>query len=443
MLGNGKHASMRCFSGPAIHGRPFAGAPHAARKPGSPTLVDQDLDPVAVQRATEALALVLGLPQQPTVEIVDSDRGKAGRAEVGKCDRDGNPADPWKPRREPLLSRKSNDHLFYGLNSAMARFDETQLRSLIDLQDAYEATLALWREVDRHAGRMTWKTIAGRDYLYHVHGDAGLGRSLGPRSPENERRYDEFRHGKQLTKAQLAATEPDMRRAAAVYVAVGLPVADSWAAKLFQHLDRERLMGKSVLVVGTNAMPAYQVEAQERMAARIHATRDTDLAWCAREDSDDAVLWPALREFDPTFRINAERPFQAIGKGSRELELLAAPSILHGLEAEPFRPVTNLEEQEWLLLGSPLRQVVCSLDRTPCGMVVPDPRFFALHKAWLAKKPDRDPRKAPKDARQAALVWAWLANMPRYPVDAEFLASVPSALKGTLSELTAASSEKA
>jgi hypothetical protein len=317
----------------------------------------------------------------------------------------------------------------------MATFDDTQLRALIDLQDAYEATLGLWRDLDRHAGRMNWKTISGRDYLYHVHGHEGVGRSLGPRSPDTEARFEAFRKGKQETKAQLAATEPDMRRAAAVYVAVGLPVVDSWAAKLFQHLDREGLMGSRVLVVGTNAMPAYQIEAQQRMATRIHATRDTDLAWRGGGGSEDAVLWPAIREFDPTFRVNAERPFQAIGRGSREIEVLAAPSVMATLKQEPFLPVPDLIEQEWLLLGEPVRQVICALDRTPCGVVAPDPRFFALHKAWLSRKPQRDPRKAPKDILQARLVWTWLTHMPRYPLDERFRTAVPGELKPFMAEL--------
>lgn len=61
---------------------------------------------------------------------------------------------------------------------------------------------------------MNWKTIAGRDYLYHVFGHAGVGKSLAPRSPDTEARYEAFRKGKQEAKAQLAATEPDLRRAA-------------------------------------------------------------------------------------------------------------------------------------------------------------------------------------------------------------------------------------
>lgn len=48
-----------------------------------------------------------------------------------------------------------------------------------DLRDAYEASLSLWREIDELDGRMAWKTVKGRDYLYHLHGHSGQGRSLG------------------------------------------------------------------------------------------------------------------------------------------------------------------------------------------------------------------------------------------------------------------------
>lgn len=316
-------------------------------------------------------------------------------------------------------------------------FAEAAPPSLIDLRDAYDATLQLWRTKDAVVGRMVWKTDKGRDYLCRAYGDAGNGQSLGPRSNETEALYERFRAEKSQTLQQLAETEPDLRRAAAVYVGLGLPVIDSWAAKLFQHLDRDDLLGTQVLVVGTNAMPAYQIEAQIRMPTRIHATRNTDLAWVGRDAHAGAVLWPALRELDPLFRINAERPFQALAKDARELELLAAPSRIGNLAAEPFRPAA-LPEQEWLLLGTPLRHAVASLNRTPTALVVPDPCYFLLHKAWLSHKLERAPLKATKDMTQARLVWGWLPLMARYPIDRTFLASVPAVLQNALAELQTA-----
>jgi len=313
--------------------------------------------------------------------------------------------------------------------------DDTALRVVIDLRDAYDATMALWRSIDEVEGRMAWKTVSGRDYLYHLHGRMGNGRSLGPRSQETERLCETFRAKKTATKDQLAATEPDLRRAAAMYVAAGLPVVDSWSAKLFQHLDRHKLLGPVVIVVGTNALPAYQLEAQVRTAKRIHATRDTDVAWVDRRQHNEPVLWPVLREFDPTFQINAEQPFQAIGRGSRELDVLASPQLLPLLSSEPFR-LAELPEQDWLLLGDPVRHVVTALDRTPTAIIAPDPRYFALQKAWLSRKPERDALKKPKDWLQAQTVWTWLSEMPRYRVDPPFLQSLPSPLAALAAELS-------
>ncbi len=74
-------------------------------------------------------------------------------------------------------------------------------------------------------------------------------------------------------------------------------------------------------MLGANAMPAYQIEAQLRTGQRLHATRDTEIAWIKAEDPGEPVLWPVLREFDPAFTTNQKRPFQAMGRGQRELDL--------------------------------------------------------------------------------------------------------------------------
>ncbi len=99
---------------------------------------------------------------------------------------------------------------------------------------------------------------------------------------------------------RLAATEPYLRRAARVCAAVGLPVSDSWAEKLFQYLDRDGVMGRYVMVVGTDAMPAYQIEAQQQLPTRMYATRDTVLAWRGHAAGGGPVLWPAIRELGNT-----------------------------------------------------------------------------------------------------------------------------------------------
>jgi hypothetical protein len=89
-----------------------------------------------------------------------------------------------------------------------------------------------------------------------------------------------------------------------------------------------------------------------------------------------------------------------------------------------------LPEQEWLLNGRPIDRVVGVRDGEAARLVVPDPRWFALQKLWMAEKPGRNPQKKPKDHKQGiALLNAVWQAMPHYPLDADFAGSLPDELK--------------
>jgi hypothetical protein len=63
-------------------------------------------------------------------------------------------------------------------------------------------------------------------------------------------------------------------------------------------------------------------------------------------------------------------------------------------------------------------------------VTAPDPRWFALHKLWLAQKPTRDRLKIAKDERQGMAVLDMVANhMPHYPLDSAFRAELPEELQ--------------
>lgn len=59
-------------------------------------------------------------------------------------------------------------------------------------------------------------------------------------------------------------------------------------------------------------------------------------------------------------------------------------------------------------------------------MQVPDPRAFALYKAWLSQEKTRDPIKRQHDAGQAkiavAIVGQYLPNLPFLPDQLRYLA---------------------
>jgi hypothetical protein len=316
-------------------------------------------------------------------------------------------------------------------------FSDEQLRAAVNLADAYEAWLPLARAEPAYSDRLQWKTVAGRQYLYRIRDRRGNGASLGPRSADTERIYSEYQTAKNALRDRVARLSPALDEAAAVYRALRLPMIDSYAGSLLRELDLRELLGPVVLAVGTTATAAYQLEAASAFDTPAHATRDIDLTWVAEQAPDGAVLWETLRSIDDTFVVNQERSFQARNRDAREIELLVGPERAASVAGEPLRPIP-LPEQDWLYRGRPLRRIVTGLDARPAPLVVPDPRWFALHKRWLSDKPGRDALKRPKDRHQAEMVWTVVRErMPHYPVDEPFRAELPAVLQPVYAQLCA------
>lgn len=319
----------------------------------------------------------------------------------------------------------------------MARFSDEQLRAAINLADAFEAWVPLARAQPDYAQRLVWKTVAGRQYLYRVRDRSGNATSLGPRSSETTELFETYQAAKADLRDRVARLSPSLDEAAAVYRALRLPMIDSYAARVLRELDIRELLGPVVLAVGTTATAAYQLEAAATFDSPAHATRDIDLTWVASERPDGPVLWEALKAIDDTFVVNQERSFQARNRDAREVELLVGLERAGAVELEPLVPLP-LPEQDWLYRGRAIRRVVCGLDGVPAPLVVPDPRWFALHKRWLSDKPSRDPLKKPKDRSQAEAVWqAVREGMPHYPVDARLVRELPAELSLPYEQLQA------
>lgn len=69
---------------------------------------------------------------------------------------------------------------------------------------------------------------------------------------------------------------PLLKREGAMYRALRLPRISSAAAQLLREFDRHGLLGDTFMVVGTNAMAAYEIEARSRFAtaAGVDSTLD-------------------------------------------------------------------------------------------------------------------------------------------------------------------------
>ena len=310
-----------------------------------------------------------------------------------------------------------------------------QLRLLENLTVAYDEWIAAERSLFRQGGRLAWKVIDGKDHLYRVIDRVGNAEYVGPRNAETEklatREMPERKDARQRARA-LKRRFPEL---AAQYRALKLPRIADAAARVLVECDRRALLGSAVLVVGTNAMGAYELEAMDRFATGLDATEDCDLTWSGHEGlalSTTTPLSDAMKAVDSTYTVNAEKPFQIRNQMAYEVELLLPPSRTSGFpKQEKIRPLP-LPEQDWLVLGTPVTQIVTSQRGIVTRLVVPDPRYFALHKRWLSDKPERNPRKKGKDRQQAEALWAAIkTSMPLYPVNHDFRNALPKELAET------------
>lgn len=308
-------------------------------------------------------------------------------------------------------------------------FSAEQERALINMRQRHDAWIEAERELYTMPYDLRRKKVGDYEYLYEIFDRSGNGKSLGAWDDDKQSQLEEYKAAKAALKERRDGARDALGESSRIARALRLPLLSADAGPILREADRRSLLGSHLLVVGTNAMAAYALEAAGTFRDVPDETEDFDLAWTADEPEDGTQLWDMLKAVDPTFTINTEREFQARNAKAYEVELLVAPSRVATLAGKDRPRPVPLPEQEWLLPGRRVDQVVPCRDGSPARIVAPDPRWFALHKLWLGAQAKRNPLKRRKDTVQgAALLDAVAEAMPHYSLGHEFVESLPDEL---------------
>ena len=231
-------------------------------------------------------------------------------------------------------------------------FTDDQARLLVNLAQYYDTWIEAERLLASLPYHMIWKTQSGKDYLVQLNDRKGNSTGLGPRSADTEAVMAAYRDRKTAAEASHDGATAQLEETSRLYRAARLPMIPAEAAAILREADRRSLLGTHLLAIGTNAVPAYCIEAVGRIVDAPEETQDFDMAWIAIASEPSASpVWAMLKTVDPTYTINTERPFQARNARAFEFELLAAPSTLPGMGRRDQPRPTALPEQEWLLKG--------------------------------------------------------------------------------------------
>lgn len=317
-----------------------------------------------------------------------------------------------------------------------------QSKTRVDLNQAYDVWSATDREMrHRFAGSMRWQKRGGTEYLMRKIGSAE--KSLGHRQPQTEHIYTSFINGRESAKGRLAGLVNALDIQAAIARSVGLGRVPALTAQVFRALDKAQILGH-IRIVGTNALYAYEALAGVQFAADALATGDVDLLFDARRTLRIMVPAPEprtvlglLRKLDRSFKLIERKPYTVANADGFMVDLIypqASPPWLPPLGvrslAEDDMVPSAVQGLQWLVSCPSVETMVVDDRGYPAPIIVPDPRVWAAHKAWLSEREDRDPGKRRRDVMQAqAAVQLLRRHLLQFPLGDGFADGLPKPLR--------------
>jgi len=298
-----------------------------------------------------------------------------------------------------------------------ADIEEAVARQYIDAEQTWKAMLVAKVRAANYRGSMFWKKTGDREYLCRQY-NALQTKSLGARMPETEHILDEFKQGKTAAETALKELSATIDRHRRVNAAMRVGRTPNTVVGLLEEIRKAGLQDH-FLVIGTNALYAYETHAGVRLDSDITATVDVDLLWGSRKritllsDGDANFRKNGLigiaKKVDPSFELQKDEEYRAVNSKGYMIDLIKRrPKSLFD-DKEPQQLTSNRDDfwaakiinMNWLLSAPRFRQVVVGVNGGMTEMLTIDPRAFVLYKLYLSQKEDRDPVKKPRDIAQA------------------------------------------
>jgi hypothetical protein len=298
----------------------------------------------------------------------------------------------------------------------------------VNTEQLFENYRVALSHASAYAYGMRWKKVRSTEYLFKDRDRRGNGKSLGPRSSQTEALLAAFTAGRSTALDRLQQITEKIHEQARLNKALRLNRMPRVVARVLRELDRAGLHD-SFTVIGTQALYAYEVVGGAYFLMELLASGDVDLLYDARqkltvvsEKLDGEGLLGMLKKVDKTFEPIRENSYRAANAGQFMVDLVMAPREMsqstHITFGQADRVAVEVPGLQWLLNTPKLEAVAVDEDGWPVPMRVPDPRAFALHKAWLSRLPGREPLKKPRDLEQAQAVAKLVrAEMPQFSFD--------------------------
>ena len=259
---------------------------------------------------------------------------------------------------------------------------EEQHKQLINATQAYQAMQSFTSAAHAYRGGMIWRRQSGAEYLVKTSPD-GSQRGMGVLSPETERIAEAFHRNKSRAEERLKASKQRLEQEARLNRALRIGRCPNLVIEILNRLQKADL-AQHFMVIGTNALYAYESGTGVVFNSSITETRDLDILWNSSKRR-------------PASLFDDKEP-QQLEPNEKDIHAV------------------KIRNMDWLLSSPPYKQMAVGMNGKMAEMHAPDPRAFAMFKHWLSQQPERDSTKKRRDLGQAEAVKLLVEEfMPHIP----------------------------
>lgn len=304
--------------------------------------------------------------------------------------------------------------------SDIIQLDGDSIRDAVDARDRYELLRQAQAEAKHsYGGSMKFEQRGDAEYLIRRPYASSTRKSFGRRNSETEAKLNAFLAGQAQVDEQIKSLRKQLQDRAPILKARGLGRVPRLTARVIRKLDDLGWLGTSLIVLGTNAIFAYEAKAAVRVQPGLLATGDVDMLFDARRrlvmsgEAGGRGLIGALQSVDRSFQKAGGRTYTAANKDGYMVDLIEPQDhdriMRQGqarLSDDPDDLVaTTTDSSRWLLNAPKFEATAFDERGLPVRIVTLDPRVFALQKQWIVENdPTRDPAKRIRDEQQALVV---------------------------------------
>ena len=296
----------------------------------------------------------------------------------------------------------------------ISEYSSSQRKQYINAKQLYEYYVEKKNEYYMNYNlSLYWRKSGGKEYLTKKKSSQNRVESLGVKSDETIKIYEDFIQHKSLLKESLSELSTKLIKIGKLNKIELLTRVPSALIEIYQKINELKLDDKMILI-GTNSLYAYEAHCGVFLEDEELATEDIDLlakknkslSVVFKEVMPQGTVTSLLKLIDKSFEQDKKLPYRFRNKNGILLEIISPTNSKKSVVKNKFMDLLDLEMSgmQWLE-NSPILKSMVIGENGKCAIISTiHPLEFAVYKNWLSQQVDRNIHKKNRDHKQSKLV---------------------------------------